>query len=282
MSRIIVELRGVTKIYPGVVPVKALDNVNMKIEAGEFVAIMGSSGSGKTTLLNMIGCMDRPTSGEVIIDGVNTRNPSEKELSRLRAEKIGFVFQTYNLISTLTCLENVELPMHLTGKGKGRDITRRAAMLLHLLGLGDRLHHRPNQLSGGERQRVAIARALANNSEIILCDEPTGNLDSVTGGKIVSLIKYIGRLTGATVIVVTHDRDVALKADRILYMRDGRVFEREESRVGVEKQMLYEVTEIMARSLPLIKEIISPSKYEEVKKDLLEVLEKLEDERDVF
>lgn len=275
-------LRDVRKVYSeNGLTVKTLNGVTLDVERGDFICIMGPSGSGKTTLLNIIATLDVPTSGEVWVCGKKVSEMDERKLARFRLKNIGVVFQFYNLIPELTALDNVALPLIINGETIGKS-RKKALELLSKFGLRNKAKSRPNQLSGGERQRVAIARALANNSEIILCDEPTGNLDSVTGGKIVSLIKYIGRLTGATVIVVTHDRDVALKADRILYMRDGRVFEREESRVGVEKQMLYEVTEIMARSLPLIKEIISPSKYEEVKKDLLEVLEKLEDERDVF
>ncbi|HDM92581.1 MAG TPA: ABC transporter ATP-binding protein [Candidatus Korarchaeota archaeon] len=223
MSEKAVELIQVSKIYEAAVPVKALDEVNLVVERGEFVAVMGPSGSGKTTLLYMIGCMDKPTRGRVLIDGVDVGGLSEKMLAKIRAEKVGFVFQLFNLIPTLNCLENVELPMHIRGRVSGREARARAVRLLEMVGLGDRLSHRPAQLSGGERQRVAIARALANEPTLILADEPTGNLDSRTGREIIDMMGEINETTGQTVIVVTHDSAVARMAGRIVQMRDGRI-----------------------------------------------------------
>ena len=221
----IVELVNVVKVYrlgEGV-EVPALRGVSLKIDKGEFVSVQGPSGSGKTTLLNMIGGLDKPTKGRVIIDGVDITDLGEKELAHFRREKIGFIFQTYNLVPLLTALENVELPMMLSGKFSESEVRRRAEELLALVGLEDRMHHRPTQLSGGEQQRVAIARALANEPAIILADEPTGNLDSKTGYEIFGLLRKLSEERGATVIVVTHNLELANLTDRIIYLRDGRV-----------------------------------------------------------
>ncbi|MBM1154973.1 ABC transporter ATP-binding protein [archaeon] len=212
---------NVRKVYMlGKVAVEALRGVNMEVRYGEFIAIMGPSGSGKTTLLNIIGTLDRPTTGKVYIDGQDITPLSDRELTELRRRKIGFVFQFYNLIPTLTALENVELPMQIAGVNF-REARERAMKLLEIVGLKERMHHRPDELSGGEQQRVAIARALANRPSIILADEPTGDLDSKTGMEIIELLYRLSREEHVTVIVATHDPMVANFADRILLLKDG-------------------------------------------------------------
>jgi len=221
----IVELHNVTKIYrlgEGI-QVEALRDVNLKIEKGEFVSVQGPSGSGKTTLLNMIGGLDKPTKGSIIIDGMDITPLKEKELARFRREKIGFIFQFFNLVPLLTALENVELPMLFSGKLSDSEIRERAIELLRLVGLEKRMHHKPAQLSGGEQQRVAIARALANEPAIILGDEPTGNIDRATGRRIIRLIQDLNETLDQTFIVVTHDAAVAKASKRMLFMIDGRI-----------------------------------------------------------
>ncbi|MEM3551315.1 MAG: ABC transporter ATP-binding protein [Candidatus Bathyarchaeia archaeon] len=221
----IVELVNVVKVYrlgEGV-EVQALRGVSLKIDEGELVSIQGPSGSGKTTLLNMIGGLDKPTGGRVIIDGVDITNLGEKELASFRREKIGFIFQIYNLVPLLTALENVELPMMLSGKFSETEVRRRAEELLALVGLKDRMHHRPTQLSGGEQQRVAIARALANEPAIILADEPTGNLDQASGQRIIKLMRNLNETLNQTFIIVTHDPAVAEQTQRRFYMTDGKI-----------------------------------------------------------
>jgi putative ABC transport system ATP-binding protein len=222
MNNIAVELRNVCKTYKmGEVDVKALCNIDMKIKKGEFVSIIGPSGSGKSTMLNMIGALDRPSQGSVFIDGVNVSHMNDSQLAVLRGKKIGFIFQTFNLIPRFTATENVMLPMWFAGMdGSSKE---RAIELLTKVGLGQRLDHVPAQLSGGERQRVAIARALANDPEIIVADEPTGNLDSKKGKEIVEMLHGIHG-GGATVIVVTHDLDVAKIAEREIHIKDGMIF----------------------------------------------------------
>lgn len=219
-QRLVVETRDLTKVYGNGYEVNALDGVNLAIAPGEFVAIVGPSGSGKSTLLNMIGALDLPTRGEVIIEG----KPLSKvrDLDRFRSQTVGFVFQTHNLIPTLTALENVEVPMYETGLGAGQRRAR-AKELLALVGLGDRLQALPNQLSGGQRQRVAIARALANRPAMVLADEPTGNLDSKTTGEILDLLSELNREYGTTLIVVTHNSQVARTTRRIITLRDGKI-----------------------------------------------------------
>jgi ABC-type lipoprotein export system ATPase subunit len=219
-SKIIVETRDLTKIYGNGLEVRALDGVSMQIAQGEFVAVMGASGSGKSTLLNMLGALDRPSSGQVLIRGKDMAKV--RDLDTFRARTVGFVFQLHNLIPTLSARENVEVPMMGQPGGPGAR-RRRAKELLELAGLGDRLNHLPNQLSGGQRQRVAIARALANKPALVLADEPTGNLDSQSGAGIMALMRDLNRELGTTLIVVTHDNTVAHQTDRILMMRDGRV-----------------------------------------------------------
>jgi len=220
-EELVVKCVNVRKVYMlGKVAVEALRGVNMEVRYGEFIAIMGPSGSGKTTLLNIIGTLDRPTTGKVYIDGQDITPLSDRELTELRRRKIGFVFQFYNLIPTLTALENVELPMQIAGVNF-REARERAMKLLEIVGLKERMHHRPDELSGGEQQRVAIARALANRPSIILADEPTGDLDSKTGMEIIELLYRLSREEHVTVIVATHDPMVANFADRILLLKDG-------------------------------------------------------------
>ena len=202
--------------------IKALDGVNLVIERGDFVSIIGPSGSGKSTLLNMLGGLDKPTSGTVIIDGVDITK--EKDLSELRSDKVGFIFQLHNLIPNLNALDNVEIPLIGTGM-KEKEMKQRAKYLLEAVGLGDRMKQKPNKLSGGQRQRIAIARALVNNPSIILADEPTGSLDTKTGARILDLLRNIQENNNVTLIIVTHDPEVAAMANRTIKIRDGRIIE---------------------------------------------------------
>jgi len=218
-------LKGITKEYKlGKTIVRALRGLDIDIEEGEIVAIMGPSGSGKSTLMHILGALDTPTGGTAILDGQDLQRLKERQLVTLRGKRIGFVFQTFNLVQTLSAQQNVELPMIFQGIRKG-ERARRAKELLSKVGLADRVRHRPNELSGGERQRVAIARALANDPEIILADEPTGNLDSESGAPILDLLKKLSTDDGKTVIIVTHDPDATAIADRIVRLRDGCVVE---------------------------------------------------------
>uniref|UniRef100_A0A7C4WF53 ABC transporter ATP-binding protein n=1 Tax=Geoglobus ahangari TaxID=113653 RepID=A0A7C4WF53_9EURY len=218
-----IELIDVYKSYKtGYYEVLALRGINLKIDRGEFVAIMGPSGSGKSTLLYLIGCLDKPTKGRVIIDGEDVTQMNEKQLTEIRRDKIGFIFQQYYLIPTLTALENVELPMVFKGIPK-MERKKKAEYLLTLVGLKDKENRKPNELSGGEQQRVAIARALANNPSILLCDEPTGNLDSKSGRQIMDLIKDLNEEMGVTVVLVTHDSSLKVYADRIINIKDGQL-----------------------------------------------------------
>ena len=218
----IVVAQKLTKIYGrGNTKVAALKAVNLDVKAGDFVAVLGPSGSGKTTLLNMLGALDRPTRGKVIIDSVETSRVPERMLYRVRRQKLGFIFQTYYLVPTLDALHNVLVPV-LPVSGKAR-YYKRAVRLLELVGLKDRMHHRPGELSGGEQQRVAIARALIMNPKVILGDEPTGNLDARTGADIIELMLRLNRERKKTFIIVTHDRRIAEKAGRELYLFDGRL-----------------------------------------------------------
>jgi putative ABC transport system ATP-binding protein len=219
-----IRTENLTKVYRmGDAEVYALHDVNLDIQEGEFIAIIGPSGSGKSTLLNMIGCLDKPTSGAVFIDGVDTGKLSENKLAEIRREKIGFIFQQFNLVHTLNALENVALPMFFAGT---RHETRmeRAEELLAKVGLGDRIHHKPSEMSGGEQQRVAIARALSNDPEIVIGDEPTGNVDTETGNAIMDILEGLNH-EGRTVIVVTHDAEIAARAGRTKRMRDGKVLD---------------------------------------------------------
>lgn len=219
----LLEMQGITKEYKlGKTIVRALRGLDLTIAAGNVVAIMGPSGSGKSTLMHILGALDTPTGGAAKIDGADLESLKERQLVALRGRKIGFVFQTFNLIQTLSAQRNVELPMIFQGVGAA-ERHRRASALLEKVGLGDRVRHRPNELSGGERQRVAIARALANDPEIILADEPTGNLDTETGNAILALLKDLSVKDSKTLILVTHDPEAAIIADRVVRLRDGRV-----------------------------------------------------------
>jgi len=221
----VVETKNLHKdLQMGQVTVHALRGITMQVGRGEFVSIIGPSGSGKSTLLGLIGGLDTPTSGTVYIDETDITSLSERALTRIRNEKIGFVFQFFNLIPTLTALENVSLPIQFARK-RSFNPNKRAKELLELLELGDRVHHRPSQLSGGQQQRVAIARALANNPPLLLCDEPTGNLDTISSGLVLAKLREVQQELRTTVVVVTHDLKVAEQADRIVSIVDGRIAE---------------------------------------------------------
>lgn len=224
----IIELRNVSKIYRTTgVPVNALRNVSLKVNKKELIAIMGPSGSGKSTLLHMIGCLDRPTYGKVFMEGRDVSRLNDNELAVIRGKKIGFVFQFFNLIPNFTALKNVELPMvfsHIPNREK------RAKELLKAVGLEKRIHHYPSQLSGGESQRVVIARAMANDPDVILADEPTGNIDSKTGKEIMDLLKKLNKERGLTLILVTHEKFIASYARKIIYISDGKIIKEKRKR----------------------------------------------------
>ncbi|NLF76092.1 MAG: ABC transporter ATP-binding protein [Chloroflexi bacterium] len=223
MNHYVVHVQNATKeLKMGQVTVHALRGVTLTVEPGEFLSIIGPSGSGKSTLLGLIGGLDTPTAGKVYIDGTDITDLSERELTRIRNEKIGFVFQFFNLVPTLTALENVALPIQFARR-RAFNPTNRAKELLTLLEVDDRMHHRPSQLSGGQQQRVAIARALANNPPLLLCDEPTGNLDTVSGALVMQALRDVQSEMGTTVVMVTHDMDVASQADRVVSLVDGRI-----------------------------------------------------------
>ena len=220
----VIEAEDLTKVYKmGTFEVHALRGLSTKISRGEIVSIMGPSGSGKSTLMNIIGCLDRPTSGEYILDGERVSRLSDDQLASIRNRKVGFIFQSFNLLSRTTAVGNVELPMRYAGIKRGR--RDQAVAALESVGLGDRLSHRPNELSGGQQQRVAIARALVNNPAILLADEPTGNLDSKSGAEIMDLLLSLNRDRGTTLIIVTHDPSVAAHTQRVIHIRDGVVEE---------------------------------------------------------
>ncbi|MEO8246337.1 MAG: ABC transporter ATP-binding protein [Chloroflexota bacterium] len=222
MSTPILSARGLTKVYRrGGGEVRAVDGISLDVQPGEFMAIMGRSGSGKTTLLDLLGCLLRPTTGELLIDGRSVIGASDGDLARVRQQRIGFVFQEFNLIPTLNAIENVMLPLRYGPRR--RDGRQRAAELLELVGLEHRLKHRPTELSGGEQQRVAIARALVNDPAVILGDEPTGEVDSETSDALMAMLRGLNRERGVTVIVVTHDPGVAAATDRVVRLSDGRV-----------------------------------------------------------
>jgi ABC-type lipoprotein export system ATPase subunit len=218
-SEYLVETRDLTRIYGDGEEIRALDGVNLKVTKGELVTVMGPSGSGKSTLLNMIGALDKPTSGQVLINGEDLAQIRNKD--EFRAKTVGFMFQLHNLIPTLTAKENIEVPM--MGHLGMRERRKRSSELIELVGLADRMNHLPNQLSGGQRQRVAVARSLANNPLLVLADEPTGSLDSAAGQSLMSLLKDLNQSQGTTFIVVTHDQSVARQTNRVLVMEDGRI-----------------------------------------------------------
>ncbi|MBI5392246.1 ABC transporter ATP-binding protein [Candidatus Woesearchaeota archaeon] len=218
-----IELNNVWKTYfMGNNEVNALQGISLKVKKGEFVAIMGPSGSGKSTAMNMIGCLDAPSKGEVYLSGKDIMNMTESNLAQVRGRKIGFIFQKFNLINTLTAKENVILPMIFQNMTK-EERELRAYELLKLVDLTDRMNHRPNELSGGQQQRVAIARSLAMNPEVILADEPTGNLDSKSGSTVISFLKKLHKEKGTTIVMVTHDEHIAHNAERIEYIKDGKI-----------------------------------------------------------
>ena len=218
----LIRIENMAKVYDtGALKVLGLKRINLTIRQGEFVAIMGQSGSGKSTLMNILGCLDRPSLGHYYLDGADVAGMTSDELSSIRNKKIGFVFQSFNLISRMSALKNVELPMIYAHLGK-RQRTERAEELLKRVGLGKRMHHQPNELSGGQRQRVAIARALANNPPLLLADEPTGNLDSANSSEVIGLLKSCAERFHQTVLVVTHQEEVAQMADRNIRIEDGK------------------------------------------------------------
>jgi len=222
MSDWVIEAKDLTKVYKmGEVEVYALCGLSVQIARGEAIAIMGPSGSGKSTLMNIIGCLDRPTSGEYYLDGEKASAMKDDQLASIRNRKVGFIFQSFNLLSRAPALANVELPMRYAGISRGRK--ERAREALEAVGLADRIHHRPSELSGGQQQRVAIARALVNNPSIILADEPTGNLDSRSGEEIMRLLLSLNQERGTTLIIVTHDQKVAAHTNRTIHILDGKV-----------------------------------------------------------
>ncbi len=252
-----IQTDDIVKVFRlGNVEVQALRGLSMRVEKGEMIAIVGASGSGKTTLLNILGGITRATAGNTIVAGYDVTNASPKQLVALRREVVGHIFQELNLISTLTAYENVELPM-LAAKKDGGTRKRRCEELLSIVGLADRMHHKPDQLSGGERQRVAIASAIANDPQVLLCDEPTGDLDSETGGVIVEYLHKVNKEFGKTVIMVTHDPSIARQCDRIYRIRDGEIISVQEptsdkemgaaSRIDVVRERLEEIKDEIKR-----------------------------------
>ena len=223
----VIETQGLRKTYQmGTIDVSALSGVDLRIEKGEFMSIMGPSGSGKTTLLNMIGALDKPSGGTVLISGTNISLLNDNELAELRNREIGFVFQFFNLMARMSATQNVEMPMAFAGVSQ-KERRKRAIRLLEEVGLENRVNHRPTELSGGEQQRVAIARALANDPSVALCDEPTGNVDSETGKEIIEILRRLNREQQQTFVIVTHDPLVARSVDRIAHMQDGLIVKEE-------------------------------------------------------
>jgi putative ABC transport system ATP-binding protein len=222
MSSYVIEAKDLTKVYKmGEVEVQALRGASLQIKRGEVVSIMGPSGSGKTTVMNILGCLDRPTSGEYVLDGESVQSLNDDQLASIRNRKVGFVFQSFNLLSRQTALANVELPLRYAGLVEGR--RKRAQAALEAVGLSDRVHHRPMELSGGQQQRVAIARAIVNEPAIIMADEPTGNLDSKVGREIMGLLLNLNKERGTTLIIVTHDPAISEQTQRVIHLRDGLV-----------------------------------------------------------
>jgi putative ABC transport system ATP-binding protein len=227
MSKKIIEIKNLVKIYnlSEEVSVQAIKGVSVDFASGEFVAIMGASGSGKSTFMNILGFLDTPTTGSYLLDGIDGSTLNSDQKAEIRNRKIGFVFQGFNLLSRTSAIENVELPLFYKGGVSAKELNRRASELLDLVGLSGRYHHHPNKLSGGEQQRVAIARALINNPTIILADEPTGNLDSKNTGEIMKLFTRLNRDTGISIIMVTHEPDVAEYTDRKVLFKDGQIID---------------------------------------------------------
>ena len=238
MSEAVLKIENLSKSYAlGKRKVQALSGVNLRVNKGEFVAIMGPSGSGKTTLLNVLGCLDKPTGGRVLLDEVDIAKLPEKELYKIRRNKIGFVFQTFNLLPYLNAIENVELPMECTKKSKS-ERRRIASKLLEMVGLSGREGHRPQRLSAGEQQRVAIARALANDPAILLADEPTGNLDTKNKQELVNLLASLNLNQGTTIIIVTHDGHVASHTERMLLLKDGKIIKEKQGLHLAKKKLM--------------------------------------------
>ena len=226
MTDWIVDAKDITKVYQmGEVQVHALRGLSVKIAPGEVVSIMGPSGSGKSTLMNILGCLDRPTSGEYSLNGESVAHMDDDQLADIRNRGVGFVFQNFNLLPRATALANVELPMRYT-ELNGRNRKQVAKEALEAVGLGDRIHHRPNELSGGQMQRVAIARALVNNPSIVLADEPTGNLDTQSGDEVMAVLRKLNQERGTTLIIVTHDPEIATLTNRVISILDGRIAEK--------------------------------------------------------
>jgi putative ABC transport system ATP-binding protein len=221
---VLIEIRDLVKVYQmGDTAVRALDGVDVDLDRGEYVAIMGPSGSGKSTLMNLIGCLDTPTSGSYRLNDQAVSDLNDDELARIRNKEVGFVFQTFNLLSRTSALENVEVPLVYAGVSR-QERHRKAKEMLEAVGLADRMHHQPNELSGGQRQRVAVARALVNGPSLLLADEPTGNLDSKTGTEIMDLFDKLN-MAGNTIVLVTHEEDIAAHARRVVRLRDGKILE---------------------------------------------------------
>jgi putative ABC transport system ATP-binding protein len=234
MTHPVIELRTVSKVYgSGDTVVRAVDRVDLVVERGEYVAVMGASGSGKSTLMNIIGCLDAPTSGRYLLDGVDVRRLDDRRQAAIRNRKIGFIFQSFNLIPRTTALSNVELPLAYAGV-RSAERRRRARAALARVGLAEREHHKPSQLSGGQQQRVAIARAIATNPVLLLADEPTGALDSHSTDEVLALFDALNA-SGRTVVVITHEEDVAAHAGRVLRMRDGQVVADERTGAGTRR-----------------------------------------------
>lgn len=224
MGKTIIKLDNIIKKFYIDEPneLTVLKGISLEVKEGEFVSIVGASGSGKSTLMNIVGILDRPTSGSYILDGIDINSAEDNELSKIRNEKIGFVFQTYNLIAKTNAIKNVELPMLYAGVDK-KERDKRAKELLELVEMGDRMKHLPEELSGGQKQRVAIARAMANNPSIILADEPTGALDSITGRKVMDLFHKLNKEQGITILLITHSNELASETDRIITIKDGNI-----------------------------------------------------------
>ena len=228
MEAPVIVARDITKVYKmGEMEVHALRGVSLEIERGEVVAIMGASGSGKSTLMNTLGCLDQPTGGEYILDGEIVADLNDDQLANIRNRKVGFVFQSFNLLPRSTALSNVELPLRYSGTSGGRK--EKARLALEAVGLGDRMDHRPTELSGGQQQRVAIARALVNDPAILMADEPTGNLDSKVGQEIMDLLLNLNKEKGTTLIIITHDPKIAAQTERVIRLHDGRIREEVEA-----------------------------------------------------